>query len=108
MPQKTNTVSLRELLRDVSASLPENRSQALIPECSPVAIPVSRTSEDRSRLRQKVLEELARRREATQVSRRETASSLGAAENLLPGLVPADPSCLRLHSHRSVPCGAGA
>jgi hypothetical protein len=62
MPQKTPRVKLQSLLRDAFESLPDDvRGSRSSKVSSPVTVPVVRTSEDRSRMLQKVSEELARR-----------------------------------------------
>ncbi len=63
MQQKTPAVNLREVLRHAFASLPAGEVDACQAgsETSDV-VPVTRTAGDRSRMRQKVVEELARRR----------------------------------------------
>ena len=63
MRQRTHGVSLRAVLERVFADLPRQGVTDLpITGGASIAVPATRTSEDRSRMRQKVLDELARRR----------------------------------------------
>lgn len=80
MRQNTLRVSLREVLRHAFASLPEWRDTAgEATEPTSVVVSVTRTSEDRSRMRQIVIEELARRRQQSQEAKRLTDDSGAAA-----------------------------
>ncbi|MCW5766110.1 MAG: hypothetical protein KIT68_09060, partial [Phycisphaeraceae bacterium] len=67
MRQTTQGVSLQAVLERVFADQPRHGGTACAnTNGASIAVPATRTSEDRSRMRQKVLEELARRKQARQ------------------------------------------
>jgi hypothetical protein len=97
MQQKTQGVSLREVVRRAFATLPEDGAGACgHPKVESPVVPFARTAGDRSRMRQKVLEELARRKQA----RRETEAAIvepkgapeASAAQAQPSLFPGDAS----------------
>lgn len=90
MQQGTMAVSLREVLRRAIAALPENVGVVCRhPESESFVAPFTRTSEDRSRVRQLVLEELARR---AQARRESDATATDSKSSSQPSHESAEPS----------------
>lgn len=95
MRQTTQGVSLQAVLERVFADQPRHGGTACAnTNGTSIAVPATRTSEDRSRMRQKVLEELARRKQARQGAAAATVESTiafdSSATRAQQSLFPAD------------------